>query len=161
MGNISRHEPRRSTAPAAVLLVAPHYMESASHKLLEAAVCRTLHAHSFSRSSSQASLVLTDLFSRYLALLSTTCAKYAQHAGRTSMSIRDAIGALEELGVGVDELSEYCYSEGKELSRYAIHSARRVEDLNEFRGWLGRRLCTPTFYLILSSATCRWLATRS
>jgi histone H3/H4 len=120
-------------------------MESGSYKLLESATHRTLHAHSFSRSSSQASLVLTDLLSRYLMLLSTTCAKYAQHAGRTGLSIRDAIGALDELGVSVDELSEYYSSEGKELGRYAFSSARRVEDLNEFKGQLGCALCTPTF----------------
>lgn len=119
-------------------------MESGSHKLLESATHRTLHAHGFSRSSSQASLVLTDLLSRYLTLLSTTCAKYAQHAGRTSLSIRDAIGALEELGVGANELNEY-YSEAKELKHYAFSSARRVEDLNEFKGQLGCALCTPSF----------------
>ncbi|RDB23589.1 Serine/threonine-protein kinase STY46 [Hypsizygus marmoreus] len=111
-------------------------MDNASHKLLESATHRTLHAHSFSRSSSQASLVLTDLLSRYLTLLSSTCTKYAQHAGRTSLSVHDAIGALDELGVSVGELSEYCSSEGKELGRYAIQSGRRAEDLNEFKAQL-------------------------
>ncbi|TFK37668.1 hypothetical protein BDQ12DRAFT_652775 [Crucibulum laeve] len=111
-------------------------MDGAAQKLLECATQRTLHAHAFSRSSSQASLVLTDLLSRYLSLLTSTCAKYAQHAGRTELSIHDAIGALDELGVGVDELNEYCATEGKEFNRYALHSARRVEDLNEFRAQL-------------------------
>lgn len=107
-------------------------MEGGSYKLLESATHRTLHAHSFSRASSQASNVLTDLLSRYLTLLSLTCAKYAHHAGRTGLTARDAIGALDELGLGLEELSEYCSLEGKELGRYAIHSARRVEDMNEF-----------------------------
>lgn len=47
--------------------------------------------------------------------------------------MRDAIGALSELGVDIEELSDYCSIEGKELSRYALYSARRVEDLHEFQ----------------------------
>ena len=112
-------------------------MDVGSYKLLESATHRTLHAHSFSRTSSQASHVLTDLLSRYLMLLSSTCAKYAHHAGRTGLTARDAIGVLDELGLGLEELSEYCSSEGRELGRYAIHSARRVEDMNEFKGQFG------------------------
>ncbi|KAF8966948.1 hypothetical protein BDZ97DRAFT_1806041 [Flammula alnicola] len=115
-------------------------MDSGAHKLLESATQRTLHAHAFSRSSSQASSVLTDLLSRYLALLTSTCAKYAQHAGRTGLTTRDAIGALEELGVSMDELSDYCATEGKELNRYALYSARRVEDLHEFKSQLAEGL---------------------
>ncbi|KAF8064130.1 hypothetical protein FPV67DRAFT_203653 [Lyophyllum atratum] len=111
-------------------------MDSASTKLLESATHRTLHAHAFSRSSSQASLVLTDLLSRYLTLLTGTCAKYATLAGRTKLSVRDALGALDELGVNVEELNEYAGSEGKELTRYAVWSGRRVEDLNEFKAQL-------------------------
>ncbi|KAG6820539.1 hypothetical protein H0H93_015710 [Arthromyces matolae] len=111
-------------------------MEFAAVKLLESATHRTLHAQAFSRSSSQASLVLTDLLSRYLALLTSTCAKYATHAGRTNITVHDALGALGELGVGIDELREYAGSEGKELGRYAIWSARRVEDLVELKAQL-------------------------
>ncbi|PPQ90263.1 hypothetical protein CVT25_013088 [Psilocybe cyanescens] len=111
-------------------------MDSGAHKLLESAVQRTLHAHAFSRSSSQASSVLTDLLSRYMTLLTSTCAKYAQHAGRTGLSVSDAMGALNELGVSIEELSDYCATEGRELSRYALYTARRVEDLHEFRSQL-------------------------
>ncbi|KJA22090.1 hypothetical protein HYPSUDRAFT_202355 [Hypholoma sublateritium FD-334 SS-4] len=115
-------------------------MDSGAHKLLESATQRTLHAHAFSRSSSQASSVLTDLLSRYLSLLTSTCAKYSQHAGRTGLTVRDAIGALSELGVDIDELSDYCATEGKELNRYALYSARRVEDLHEFKSQLAEGL---------------------
>lgn len=111
-------------------------MDNAAQKLLESATHRTLHASNFSRSSSQASLVLTDLLSRYLALLSSTCAKYAQHAGRTKLTPMDALSALDELGVSLDELKEYGSTEGIELNRYAVKSLRRVEDLNEFRAQL-------------------------
>ncbi|KAF8797742.1 hypothetical protein BYT27DRAFT_6930415 [Phlegmacium glaucopus] len=115
-------------------------MDSGAHKLLESATQRTLHAHAFSRSSTQASSVLTDLLSRYLALLTSTCAKYAQHSQRSSLSVRDAIGALDELGVNLDELKDYCATEGKELNRYALISLRRVEDLYEFKSQLSEGL---------------------
>lgn len=45
----------------------------------------------------------------------------------------DAIEALEELGTSLEDLQEYGSGEGKELNRYALHSARRQEELNEFR----------------------------
>jgi histone H3/H4 len=108
-------------------------MDGKARVVVESAVHRTLHAHSFSRSSSQASVVLTDLLSRYLSLLSSTCAKYAQHGGRTNMTARDAFCALDELGVSMAELGEYCGSEGAELGRYAVNTARRMEELKDFR----------------------------
>ena len=111
-------------------------MDNASQKLLEAATHRTLHAAGFSRSSSQATLVLTDLLSRYLTLLTSTCSKYAQHSGRTMLSSLDALTALDELGVSLDELKDFGATEGLELNRYSLRSARRVEDLAEFRGTL-------------------------
>jgi hypothetical protein len=49
------------------------------------------------------------------------------------MNARDAVAALEELGVSLHELSDYCATEGKELNRYALYSARRVEDITEFK----------------------------
>ena len=129
-------------------------MEAGAFKLLESATQRTLHAHAFTRSSNQASLVLTDLLSRYLSLLTSTCAKYAQHPGRTTMNMWDAVAALEELGVSLLDLNEYCATEGKELNRYALYSARRVEDLLEFKCMFasGRQLLTR---LMSFSSTCR------
>lgn len=134
-------------------------MDSGAHKLLESATQRTLHAHAFSRSSTQASSVLTDLLSRYLALLTSTCTKYAQHAQRTNLNVRDAIGALDELGVNLDELKDYCATEGKELNRYALISARRVEDLHEFKCMSIPKHQFPR--LISSSPTIRRFETRS
>jgi histone H3/H4 len=119
-------------------------MDAGSYKLLESATHRTLHAHSFSRASSQASHILTDLLSRYLTLLSSTCAKYAHHTGRTGLSAKDAIGALNELGLSLEELSDYCSSEGRELGRYALHSTRRAEDMNEFKSQFCCTLHPPT-----------------
>ncbi|KAJ7145926.1 hypothetical protein C8R44DRAFT_4720 [Mycena epipterygia] len=112
-------------------------MEYASHKLLEAATHRSIHAAAFSRSSTHASAVLTDLLARYISLLASTAAKYAQHAGRTTVTSTDALEALDDLGFGLQDLIDYV-PEAKELSRYAIYSARRVEELNEFKTQLGR-----------------------
>lgn len=109
-------------------------MESGSSKILESIIHRTLHAHNFSRSSSQAAHVLTDLLARYLSLLTLTCAQFAQHAGRSSLSIHDIIYALEEIGISTDELVGHCESDGKELARYAFSTPRRSEELTEMRG---------------------------
>ncbi|GAW04099.1 hypothetical protein LENED_005867 [Lentinula edodes] len=110
-------------------------MDGGAQKLLESVTIRTLHAQNFSRSSTQASLVLTDLLARYLTLLTSACAKYAEHAGRTRITAKDAVTALEELGVSVEELHEFGSTEGVELNRYALFkSLRRVEDLKEFQG---------------------------
>ncbi|KAH9996137.1 hypothetical protein BJV74DRAFT_769319 [Russula compacta] len=115
-------------------------MDAGAHKLLETVILKTLHAHSFTRSSSQASLALTDLLSRYLVLLATTCSQYAQHAGRLNLTVRDAMCVLDELGVSMDELHEYCGTEGDELARYSGHCAKRQEDLSEFKGQSERGL---------------------
>lgn len=110
-------------------------MDSGAQKLLESVTIRTLHAQNFSRSSTQASLVLTDLLARYLTLLTSTCAKYAEHSGRKRITAKDAVAVLEELGVSVEELHEFGTTEGIELNRYALFkSLRRVEDLKEFKG---------------------------
>jgi histone H3/H4 len=118
------------------VLLSTRTMETAATKLVHAASVKTLHAYSFSRSSSTAALTLADLLARYLALLSESCAKYAHHAGRTNLSVYDAVAVLDELGIGVDELADFCSYEARELNRYASNSARRIEDLNDFRGAL-------------------------
>lgn len=93
-------------------------MGSGSHKLCELETQRTLHTHTFSKLSTQASFVLTDLLSHYLTLLTFTCAKCAQHAHRTKLNVQDAISTLDELGVNLEELRDYCATEGRELNPY-------------------------------------------
>ena len=133
-------------------------MDAGAKKLLETATIETLHANNFSRASTQATQVLTDLLSRYLSLVASTCAKYAEHAGRLRLSARDAVSALGELGLDVQELSEYATTEGRELTRYARHSTRRVEDLNEFKGKSCPSSCVLLSYdaLCHSCARCRY-----
>ncbi|KAI9061247.1 hypothetical protein FKP32DRAFT_1631421 [Trametes sanguinea] len=111
-------------------------MDSGAKKILESVTIKTLHAHNFSRSSTQANQVLTELLSRYLVLFASTCAKYAEHAGRLRLSVHDAVHAMDELGTSVEELSEYCTTEAKEMARYAVHSSKRLEDLNELKAQL-------------------------
>ncbi|KAI0632902.1 hypothetical protein C8Q77DRAFT_1120425 [Trametes polyzona] len=111
-------------------------MDSGTKKILESVTIKTLHAHNFSRSSTQANQVLTDLLSRYLTLFASTCAKYAEHAGRLRLTVGDATHAMEELGTSVEELSEYCATEGREMARYAVQSSKRLEDLNELKAQL-------------------------
>ncbi|THH03167.1 hypothetical protein EW145_g6474 [Phellinidium pouzarii] len=116
-------------------------MDAGMNGLLDSVTHKTLHAQNFSRASSQASHVLTDLLSRYMSLLATTCSQYAEHAGRASVSVHDAVLALDELGVSVDELTDYAEGEGRELTRYASNTARRAEELTLLKDSLaeGRR----------------------
>jgi hypothetical protein len=44
---------------------------------------------------------------------------------------------LDELGVSMDKLHEYCRMEGDELARYSGHCAKRQEDLGKFNGQFG------------------------
>ena len=120
-------------------------MDSGASKILESVTLKTLHAHNFARASTQASFELTDLLSRYLTLLTRSCAEYAQHAGRTNLTARDAICAFDELGVNLDELREFQEVECGELARYAGHSTKRVEDLGEFQGQFVRACDTYAY----------------
>lgn len=51
------------------------------------------------------------------------------------------MSVLDELGVSMDELHEYCGTEGDELARYSGHCAKRQEDLGEFKGQSERDDC--------------------
>ncbi|KAG0707183.1 hypothetical protein DFH29DRAFT_897379 [Suillus ampliporus] len=110
--------------------------QAAAATILDSVILKILHAHNFSRTSSQASVVLANLVSRYLVLLSSVCGSYAELSGRSKVSIWDVLSSLGDLGVSLEELDEYCVSEGKEIGRYASSSARRLDDLLEFRGYL-------------------------
>ncbi|EJD04905.1 uncharacterized protein FOMMEDRAFT_166651 [Fomitiporia mediterranea MF3/22] len=119
-------------------------MDGSLNTTLESVTQRTLYSQNFSRSSSQASHALTDLLSRYVSLLATTCARYAEHAGRASVSVPDAMLALNELGVSVDELKDYVEGEGREMSveNYAFQTEERREWFVRLKGILneGRRI---------------------
>lgn len=109
-------------------------MDTSAKKILENVTIKTLHAQGFSRTSTQTNAVLTDVLSRYLQIVAATAAKYADHAGRRRVMVKDAVEAFDELGTSVDELKDYCATEGKDMTRYAEHGLKRVEDLNDFKG---------------------------
>ena len=70
------------------------------------------------------------------------------------------MSVLDELGVSMDELHEYCGTEGDELERYSGHCAKRQEDLGEFKGQLERDDCN-IFSINASALWCaqpRWQA---
>lgn len=66
-------------------------------------------------------------------LATSACGQYAELAGRTRLSVHDVLACLDQLGTNFDELSEFCSTEGIELSKYSSSSARRVDDISEFR----------------------------
>ena len=66
------------------------------------------------------------------------------------------MSALDELGVSMDELHEYCGTEGDELERYSCHSLKRQEDLNEFKGKLERAGCVFCINASASRVQHRW-----
>ena len=109
-------------------------MDGAASNILESVTYKTLHAQNFNRTSSKASNVLTDLLSRYITLLASTCARYAEHAGRGSVSMVDAMNALGEVGVSLEELNEYVEGEGLDMTRYAPQTTRRMEELALMKG---------------------------
>ncbi|KAN0078255.1 hypothetical protein V8E55_010312 [Tylopilus felleus] len=109
--------------------------QAATAVIVDAVVMKILHAHSFARTSAQAVSVLSNLLTRYLVLLASACGQFSELAGRSNLSVHDLVACLEELGTNVDELAECC-TEGVELSRYASSSAKRLDDLADFRGYL-------------------------
>lgn len=99
-------------------------MENTAHAHLHRATLRTLHSHNFTSSSSIASHTLTTLYASYLDLLARACAARAQHAGRTGVGWADAVGALEEVGVTIEELDGWGRTEAGEVGRKYVVAAK-------------------------------------
>ncbi|KAL4077633.1 hypothetical protein J3A83DRAFT_1639150 [Scleroderma citrinum] len=114
--------------------------QATASALVDSVVIKILHAHSFARTSSQALSVLSSILARYIVLVASACGQYAELAGRSHLSACDIIACLDELGTNVDELNEYCSIEGVDLSRYATSSAKRLDDLAEFKSYLAEGL---------------------
>lgn len=110
--------------------------QAATAVIIDSVVMKILHAHSFARTSAQAMSVLSNLLTRYLVLLASACGQFSELAGRSRLSVHDLGACIEELGTNLDELSEYCNTEGIELSRYGSSSAKRLDDLADSRGMI-------------------------
>jgi hypothetical protein len=56
------------------------------------------------------------------------------------MSALDALSALDEMGVPVEELASYAATEGREFSKsFTVRTQRRMEELLELKGQLQLR----------------------
>ncbi|KAF9647384.1 heme-dependent catalase [Thelephora ganbajun] len=75
------------------------------------------HAHNFSRSSPQAASVLSDLFTIYLFLLTSLCARFTQHFRQTNLAVQDALSAFE--GVAVEKI---CQFDHEHIPKCVIHA---------------------------------------
>ena len=93
---------------------------------------QVIHAHNFSKASSKAVDIVVDLLGHYLELLTATCASFAQHAGRDAANVHDAVVALGELGIDIQDIMEWCERDGVELSKFGTGSLR--EHLEQFSG---------------------------
>ncbi|QRW26308.1 bromodomain associated protein [Rhizoctonia solani] len=108
-------------------------MDGTAHQHLHRATLRVLHSHNFSSSSSLASHTLTALYAEYLDLLARSFAAHSHHGGRTNPSWPDAVNALSEVGVDVDELSTWLGTEAGEVGKNT--SLRDEVQMREERGY--------------------------
>lgn len=61
----------------------------------------------FHASHSTASIALADVLGRYIQLIASTAGDYAATTGRTTVGLMDAVEALDELGVRLDDLDDF------------------------------------------------------
>ncbi|KAG8721373.1 hypothetical protein FRC09_007992 [Ceratobasidium sp. 395] len=102
-------------------------MESTAYAHLHRATLRTLHSHSFTSSSSIAAHTLTSLFASYLDLLARSSTARANNSGRTGVGWNDVLGAMDEMGVGADEMMGWCRSEAAEVGRKYVVAPKERE----------------------------------
>ncbi|QRV99417.1 bromodomain associated protein [Ceratobasidium sp. AG-Ba] len=102
-------------------------MEQTAHSHLHRATLRILHSHSFNSSSSVAAHTLTSLFASYLDLLAQSSVARANNSGRIGVGWGDVLGALDEMGVGVEEIMGWCKSEAGEVGRKYVVAPKERE----------------------------------
>ncbi|KAG9082685.1 hypothetical protein FRC07_014131, partial [Ceratobasidium sp. 392] len=104
-------------------------MEQTAHAHLHRATLRTLHSHSFTSSSSIAAHTLTSLFASYLDLLARSSVARANNSSRTGVGWNDVLGAMDEMGVGVEEMMSWCKSEAGEIGRKYVVGPKEARDV--------------------------------
>ncbi|KAF9513503.1 hypothetical protein BS47DRAFT_1344152 [Hydnum rufescens UP504] len=87
-------------------------------------VRQVVHANNFTKASSKALDIVVHLLGHYLELLAAKCALFAQHTGRDGVNIHDALMALEESGMDVEDIMGWCGRDGVELSKFGPGSLR-------------------------------------
>lgn len=108
---------------------------SASH--MSVAVLALLSSAGFSRSSSSAADLLSEVMQRYIQLIGSTCVQHANHAGRTVVSPQDLRASLEHIlgGEPIEELLEWAEDEGKlPVSDYAAGALVTSPQMNGVNG---------------------------
>lgn len=92
-------------------------MAASPDAVLHLAALHTLAQAGFASTSRAASLTLSGVLSRYLAVVAASCTERAALAGRSKVAAIDVVNALEDLGVGgIGELQEWTVDLDKEVS---------------------------------------------
>lgn len=86
---------------------------AASH--MSVAILALLSSAGFSRSSSSAAALLSEITQRYIQLIGSACVQHANHAGRNVISPHDLRASLEHIlgGDPLEELLDWAEQEGK------------------------------------------------
>ena len=113
-----------------------------------------LNSAGFSKSSSQAIELLTEVFERYLLLLASTSKQHSDHVGRLSATPWDVEVALNDLGSSTDDIQRWFDEEGGDVAgRWLSGWEGGQEGDEEKRGeaqWLG----IPTASLLGGEKYC-------
>lgn len=84
--------------------------------LLQSTTLQILQAAGFNAGHSKAAQVLTDVFKKYIELLSTTASAYSNLSGRTAGNILDCMDTLEELAIDIPTFKSWLADEARLLS---------------------------------------------
>jgi histone H3/H4 len=98
-------------------------MEETLQAHLRQPILKILHSHGITKASSISLQVFASLLDKYLKSTVESCQEYANHAGRTSLSVDDVLESLEEMGTVLDDLKDYLEVECGVASRNAADGA--------------------------------------
>ncbi|KAI8987565.1 hypothetical protein BDF20DRAFT_850926 [Mycotypha africana] len=90
--------------------------EKFCYSLLQMTTLQLLQAAGFDSGNTSSVQTLTNIFERYLELLSSTALAYAQHNGKSSTSIYDLLEAFGELGIDIPSLTDWINEETRSLA---------------------------------------------
>ncbi|KAJ3195412.1 hypothetical protein HDU67_004377 [Dinochytrium kinnereticum] len=82
-------------------------MSQVSSELIRVATMQLVYTAGFDRTNQSATVVLSDMMSKYLERLAGQCSRVAAHQQRTAVHFDDLIRALSYFGVDLESLKEY------------------------------------------------------
>jgi histone H3/H4 len=100
--------PHLSCPSSSTTVHASSYVTHFIHSLLTSA--------GFTKSSSQAVQLLTEVFERYLLLLASTSKHYSNHVGRRTGLVHDVERSLNDLGSSTEEIQRWFEEEGGDIA---------------------------------------------